>query len=564
MADDLRALRDSAIRKAAAELERQGFTASQDGWVGTIEVGDHEKVPVVVKLSEKLPDALPEIRLATRASLGRRVPHVEDNGKICIAPSSGVLIDSSNVEGIIVQSLERARTTIQKGLSGANAGDFRREFLAYWDPVADLLVFSICKQLAASRQITRAIIQGGVGFPDRWMLFVDDQQALEQFVTRIQAQLLKRQGAFLVSFQEAFEPPDFQEVLNARWLTGKLNQHAFLEAERGFREWLAAQVLPITVLVSFPLETSQGRVLIGVLIPRSAGEARRRALQGFRENRIPADYEMGFILDQPIKRLRVTRFDPAYLLTRGGAEPELQKKTVALIGCGAIGSHLAGHLVSLGMGEVRLVDNENFETENLHRHYLGLGSFGSKKAEALSCELEKRYATVKASYEAKDIESVLTENPEFVTKVDLLIFATGEETLELRMNQLLHGLVPRVHVWLEPLGMGGHVLAVGMRGKVPGCFRCLYEAEPLANAAALLEQNQNFQRSYAGCSGTFNPLTELDADRAALEAARIVVEILTNKLSESLLVSWCVDREPAEKAGLRLSKRGKSFTSGER
>jgi hypothetical protein len=71
--------------------------------------------------------------------------------------------------------------------------------------------------------------------------------------------------------------------------------------------------------------------------------------------------------------------------------------------------------------------------------------------------------------------------------------------------------MPRLHAWLEPLGIGGHVLATGV-ARSSGCFRCLFQTDTeygLTNAASFVEPGQAFQRTYADRAGTFTLFTAL-------------------------------------------------------
>ena len=68
----------------------------------------------------------------------------------------------------------------------------------------------------------------------------------------------------------------------------------------------------------------------------------------------------------------------------------------------------------------------------------------------------------------------------------------------------------------------------------------------------------------AGCAGVFTPFAAIDADRTAIEAARLTARILTGKESQNQLVSWYGDPEEFERAGFALSNRAKRFQPGER
>jgi hypothetical protein len=140
-----------------------------------------------------------------------------------------------------------------------------------------------------------------------------------------------------------------------------------------------------------------------------------------------------------------------------------------VIGCGAVGSHAIERLASLGIQHFRLIDHELLEPPNLYRHTLGARHMGTNKARALALELQARFPSMDARYTATDFEAVLRDDPSLVLAADLVIFALGNDTLELRCNAMLGPRQPRLHAWVEPLGIGGNVLATGISG-TPGVF----------------------------------------------------------------------------------------------
>ena len=244
----------------------------------------------------------------------------------------------------------------------------------------------------------------------------------------------------------------------------------------------------------------------------------------------------------------------------------LQNKTVAVVGCGAVGSHAIERIASLGVGHFRLVDSEMLDSSNLYRHVLGIAHVGAPKSKGVCDAMRSRYPHIEAQARVADILAVLRDQPEFILSADLLLVALGDPTLELRLNECLGTKKPRLHAWVEPLGLGGHVLATGLENG-PGCFRCLFdrtEETGMANRASFAKAGQSFQKSIAGCAGVFTPFAAIDADQTAIEAARLTARILTGKEIQNQLVSWYGDADEFERAGFALSHRAKRFQPGER
>jgi molybdopterin/thiamine biosynthesis adenylyltransferase len=561
------ALADMVGREAEAELRARGFEICKSGsWLGTLDCGEFGAFPAEVRLPDDFPSVLPEI-FTERSALPHRVPHVEKIGKICVAPTTGVLIDSANPGGVIAEALARATDVLVKGLSGANEDDFKKEFLAYWGEGAGGSLWSICNPSGRSRRIKQVSIVRPGGKRDAVLLLADSAGEAQAWAAKIGRRIERHGEAFFVELQSSFVPPDFDENISTAEVMEIVATHVPPQTAGELKAWLAGQHLPATILMSMPLgDPNAGRVMFAVCLVQAAGELARLAHRGFRPGHVPASLEMRYTRDVPVVKFNIQRFDAEYLLTRGGASCGLYQKTVAIVGCGSVGSHVAERLASLGVGRLRIVEPEVLAAENIHRHALGVSYVGIYKALGMKAELGLRFPHIRVECREERVEEVLQKDRDFVAGVDLAIVALGDGNLELRLNDVLGQRLPRLHVWVEPLGIGGHVLATGV-APGGGCYRCLFEIDPscgLYNRSAFAAPGQDFQRSFSGCAGTFTPFAGVDADQAAVEASVLAARVLIKREAENLLISWRGIADDFDRAGLILSGRGRAFRAGER
>jgi molybdopterin/thiamine biosynthesis adenylyltransferase len=274
---------------------------------------------------------------------------------------------------------------------------------------------------------------------------------------------------------------------------------------------------------------------------------------------------LSLILTLPAEQNKIVRLDREYLLNRGGALSDLRDCCVAIAGCGAVGSYLAAKIASLGVGNIRLIDNDHLSNDNVHRHFLGVECLFMDKAYAMKLFLERRFPHLNIEYMNDDIIDILTDDRDFITGADLFCIALGHETLEMNINYILKREMPRIHAWVEPLGIGGHVFATGLSDN-GSCFRCLFERDEtlgLRNMSAFSAPGQNFLKTYAGCSGLFTPYSILHADRTALEAATLTADILRGLQKRNLLLSWYGDPGAFLDAGFRQTERIRLFSPGQ-
>lgn len=562
-------IRTAARQEAETELRERGFAPDEDGrWWGGLELAgaDGEQIPracrVQVVVPEVFPDALPEVFVAPE-SLSHTIAHVDGRGKICIARESSLLLDVARPRDLVREVIERAARTLGDAFSSRSSGDIAVEFLAYWH--ADgTPVWSLLGSDGPGRPVALAEIQSADGV--RWLVTESYEEAIA-WASR--AGVLcngRREQGYLLRLESVAAPPLQRDGMQGRWLDSLRSAASDGEWE-SFHTWLGRIRLPGFLFFSFAVPGSPVRGLAALQLRPPRGQAKEAALRGFRPGTVPALRQLGFARDLPLAKVPVIRLDRQYVQARGGdgVESLLNEKSAVLLGCGAVGSHLAGHLAGLGLGALRLIDDERLDSDNLQRHALGIEYLGQNKATGLARALGRHFPHQAFLAREKKVEAVLQEEQEFIAEADLVIMALGEPTLERRVNELLGLDRPHVHTWLEPLGVGGHVLVGGMG--VPGCFECLFEADDaggLRNRADLVASGQDFDQSMAGCGGSFSPFVAADAIRTALEAAEVCGSVLVGERRQSVLFTWRGERSEFEKRGFRYSLRGGQLPAGSR
>jgi molybdopterin/thiamine biosynthesis adenylyltransferase len=332
------------------------------------------------------------------------------------------------------------------------------------------------------------------------------------------------------------------------------------ETARTLKNWLARRGLPATLLLSAPLDDRED-IVVAVQVPELNAKAAALAQNGFRRGKVPPRILVARAASEPVDRLDVDRADLDFIFPRGGAMNDLISKTVTVIGCGSVGSFTAAALASSGIGHLVLVDHQKLKTENFQRHLLGASSLGDAKVAGVTRALKARFPHLKVTEISTNVQESLDKPDSPALRADLILCAVGEDNLELQLNELLFGRHRCMHVWLDPLGIGGHVLRTGTRGN-HGCFQCLFRSDPilgLINMASLVAPNQKFQRTLAGCSGTFTPFGALDAERAGIEAAREVIAALSTDQPTAQLTSWVVSKSAVVSGDFALSHRSQTI-----
>ena len=218
-------------------------------------------------------------------------------------------------------------------------------------------------------------------------------------------------------------------------------------------------------------------------------------------------------------------------------QTKLGKSSVAIIGCGALGTVIATGLVRAGVGKVRIIDRDFIEYHNLPRQVL----FTEEDVEA---ELPKAIAAeryLKKVNSSIEIEGIVADvnyaNIErLVSGADLIM--DGLDNLETRL--LINDVAMKHKI---PWVYGGAISSSGMTMSIiPGetpCFRCFWTSS-VARGAALT----------CDTAGVIGPAPFIVGSLQVVEALKILVG--SDEVNRDLIV---MDVWREDFSHLNLSKR---------
>ncbi len=110
----------------------------------------------------------------------------------------------------------------------------------------------------------------------------------------------------------------------------------------------------------------------------------------------------------------------------------LREKSIAIIGCGGLGSSLGIALGSSGIGKIYLIDFDEVSTHNIHRQIaFKTGDEGKFKAEILGALLKERCPFVKTKVYVESFEEFSKRD----TKVDLILDATDNLPVRAKIDE---------------------------------------------------------------------------------------------------------------------------------
>ena len=174
----------------------------------------------------------------------------------------------------------------------------------------------------------------------------------------------------------------------------------------------------------------------------------------------------------PDRYSRQTRFAPL----GDAGQHRLAAARVALIGCGALGTHLADALARAGVGFLRILDRDTVEPSNLQRQILfdeADAAAGAPKAVAAANRLASINSEITVEPVLADVRPDNIES--FVTDCALILDATDNFEIRFLINDVA---VKHRLPWIYGacVGATGMVLPI-VPGQTP-CLRCLWNEPP--------------------------------------------------------------------------------------
>lgn len=441
----------------------------------------------------------PTIKLRERPEPLRGIqPHIFARGSLCYLTPGVLVLDRHDPVQAVLQCLAQA-TDVLNDLTlnlTYRREEFTREFLAEWagaqappphvivkagvDPDATEVSWGILNE--------RQIIVGSE--PDELRKIADAMGVPLLELERRKSWVFRASG--WPTLTETF-PTNARQALEwiKTWDTGL--QRAILQRlkdDRDYLSWPSVQWIIQGPFGWFAMDVALG------------GEDVRRRYKRDRRAFVQRIYHLAEHLT--LSRVLVFDWSGEFIHSRNLSYPDLSGRRVTLVGCGAIGSHLAEGLVKLGAGHgkggwLRLIDPDVLHAENLGRHALGYPALVQPKAQAMANELCRAFPLAKIAFHN---DSALVHVDLFDS--DLVIDATGEEALSEAINarhQALTSGPPMLYARIFRNGEAVQTLWVDGPGE-GACFRCLRGVDPSRPRAERfpLSNEASSPQQWRGCN----------------------------------------------------------------
>ncbi len=208
-------------------------------------------------------------------------------------------------------------------------------------------------------------------------------------------------------------------------------------------------------------------------------------------------------------------------LTASQCQERLREAKVAVLGVGGLGGWSAWALACTGVGEMRLIDNDEVEISNLNRQILYTeADLGRPKAERAAARLHAFNSTMRIAHEVRRLESE-ADIAEFIAGADVVIDAADWPAHEIERwcnSACFEAGIPYITMsHFPPIARVGPLYVPG----VTGCFACQESA--YRREYPLFDVTIEQLRAKPSPAATLGPACGLIGGQVALE----VVHLLT-------------------------------------
>jgi len=175
-------------------------------------------------------------------------------------------------------------------------------------------------------------------------------------------------------------------------------------------------------------------------------------------------------------------------LVKGYDQSKISKLRVRIVGCGALGTHVALGVAGFGVELIALYDPDKVEESNLSRQHFENDDVGKVKSVALQSILQKRIVETITRVSAYE-DRITVDNIDDLIRADetdIVLFCVDSINDRLMMNDyLVKANIPFINGGTSK-GIYGEICTV-----IPGktaCLRCFMKPDPVREACAADEK----------------------------------------------------------------------------
>jgi hypothetical protein len=532
-----------ARRLSSHELAKHPSKHKSSGWEVIFEElqWNGENLVVWLLFDEREDKRIPTVYVVSPEIKPLEIPHIENYGKLCVWPSR-YIIDLNDIS-YVEELLRNAFELLNEAINGELASHFKDEFTSYWGLEHDYnnkFISILDLSNTKSRQIVVKNI-GGMSY-----VFGESSDDVEKWLrnrNRAPGEKEKRkykkfhslfESSVLICFDRFIAPDEYPKSIEN--LIELVEQECAEESphiiDLILKSLSMAAIANPTMLLLFYTEGSKALVSLTSQKKKSTWFSeynQSTSADGFRaKSKIPVDTFQSLVSKFPLKRGRVLRSDISWVIGRDSNEDRenLSDVTVAIVGCGSLGSSVAKLLVKSGIDQLILIDPEILYPENTSRHELGYDYVSDYKVEGLKNRLCKEFPhiTVDVSHNPVELSGDVRKKLGYA---DVVVSCTADwhadQYLLAIQNEEFFQLV---FAFVESHAMAGHVV---LNTPETNAYTSLFYGSG-SNIGKLRVPvtlwNEETMLQIPACAGEFQPYGAIEIAHLHALVAKVVVKAI--------------------------------------
>lgn len=463
---------------------------------------DETQYEVHMKFPQYYPYEFPELYIEDKKGL--RIPHLYTNNKMCIFDTNEVLPNPDKYLEEAKESVERAKKLLIDSEKHENVLDYQVEAVSYWDSKSVGQVDYLSSNCLNSRLLWCCEWFGN------FYVVADNQGKITEFLENsygIKSKNADFKKTLFINIGIAV-PVCLYTIKDIVDLIPKKDTsrfYDFLINNNG------------KGLLVLSVNNGSGRCLLALKLNLLSNKIKisKRSIKGI----------LAINKNRKFERLQLRNFEMKRLFTRGGDGNASFDKKCLLIGCGSIGSYVSKAIIDIGITDnITLLDNDNFNVENLARHLCGSEYlfFPKPKSEVLKAELLKHYPAMICNAINENAWEYLLNSYHQINKFDIIWICVGNTVIEKKIIHLIKEKIIHkecVILWVEPYLIAGHAL-VFQKEIDKSTEKSIFDING-AFVNNVLIDSKKYLKNEAGCQSAYAPY-------AGFEAQKFVLDFLDN------------------------------------
>lgn len=498
------------------------------GWI----IGDGEQnIYFKILIPPQFPFAVPRIAIEDINDKARDFekewPHVEGQGVLCLPALNSSIKQPSELVNTLLYHATQLITDLKSDKDLAQT-DFQKEFISYWGRKknTEARIWSLLDPESETQEVLIGPTKRGEYFiassKEEAVSWFRNRHSTEQNPSMVNGLYIKLDHAPISPFPDSMLE---MEKFVATYAPNDLEK---------FQSYLL-KVNPYVIIFSAPGEAGRGMIAISSTRNPNARDPMRGSFRSVYN--MPMSLRLARMSESSdFKRHQVARSEHDWIHGRGKDKLQkiLRSSSVALLGCGSLGSHVAVRLAQAGVGKMILIDPDEMETANVGRHALGIPHVGTRKATSLANELRERFPHLKIVDLPGHWEVALKSYPELFEGVSLIISTMGEWRAEGPLNEwcIQTKKFPIIYGWMEQRAAVAHALLIQKEG---GCLECVVSDNgEMRESHSKGWPNEHGLQYEPACGSMFQPYGPVDLAYAEALVAKLALSALLGEEKENV------------------------------